>query len=332
MTVAAVPVRRPGPGTVEFVAMHSAGGELGAERCELIEEAALFVDVDGIGRYVLMWTPTDSATGAAGFVAPEGWLGEGAPPAAFSLAAGFAFSEGLFDRIDDVLSIARCPRTPDVIRIVLTPQAHARAKARRAGDLRQVRSGCGTCGAEDVAHLLRGVVAVSAATELSLTALQSLLIRMRERQTLWQASGGAHAALLFDPDGRPQAFAEDLGRHNALDKAIGQCLLGRVPMRGCGVVLSSRSSFEMVAKAARAGLAIVAGVSAASALAVRTAHAFGVTLAGFVRDDRATVYTHARRLVVATSPADGAGPGRNQARSAASESRTASGSGSARAA
>ncbi len=289
------------PGAVGVVAVRCGADGTRVESCALIDESPLFVEVAGVGRHVLMWTPTESGAAAAGYVADEGWLGDGEPSDALSLAAGFAFSEGLFDRIADVESIARCPQAPDVVRIELAPPARARAIARAAGNLRTVRSSCGSCGGEEVEHLLRGVAPVRCATTMPLASLHALVSTMQRRQALWQATGAAHAALLFTPDGDVVAVAEDLGRHNALDKAIGRCLLAGRALDGCGVVLSSRLSFEMVAKAARARLAIVAGVSAASALAVRTAHACGVTLCGFVRDGSATVHTHPRRILVAAA-------------------------------
>ncbi len=329
--------RPPTAGAVVVAAaMHTRAGETHAQVCELIDESPLVVDVAGVGRYTLMWTPMADDRDAAGFVPHDGWLGD-TPSSALSLAAGFAFSEGMFDSIADIESIARCPDSPGVVRLVLTPAARERAGA--AAHERTVRSSCGACGSDDIAHLLRGIRAVRGATTLSPAALQSLAAAMQQRQALWQATGGAHAALVFAPGGEPLAFAEDLGRHNALDKAIGRCLLDGLRLEGGGVVLSSRLSFEMVAKAARAGLAIVAGVSAASALAVRTAQACGITLCGFVRDGRATVYAHARRIAAAADAADAADAARagsaearaarDQPRSAASESRTASGSGSA---
>jgi FdhD protein len=92
-------------------------------------------------------------------------------------------------------------------------------------------------------------------------------------------------------------ISEDLGRHNALDKAIGQCLLAAVPLAGCGTALTSRVTLEMASKAARAGLELVAAVSATSSLAIEVTERFGITLCGFVRNGRATAFTHGRRLL-----------------------------------
>lgn len=284
------------PGVVEIMTIRSRAGTSRTELCELIDESPLFVEVAGVGRYALMWTPTGHGAVPAGFVPFDGWLGDGAPSDAISLAAGFAFSEGLFERLSDLESIARCPDAPDVVRITLAPPARARANAHAGRRARTVYSSCSACGDDEIGHLLHGVSPVVASTTLSLFTLHRLVETMQERQTLWHTTGAAHAALLFSPDVRVLTIAEDLGRHNALDKAIGGCLLDGLPLEGCGVLLSSRLSFEMVAKAARAGLAIVAGVSAPSSLAVATAHACGITLCGFVREDRATVYTHPRRI------------------------------------
>lgn len=286
------------PGTVDVAALRCGAGTARVERCHLIDEAPLFVEVQGVGRYALMWTPTEFRMGAAGFVAGEGWLGDGEPSAALSLATGFAFSEGLFDDIAEIESIARCPQAPDVVRIELAPPARARAAAQSVRSVRTLHSSCGACGGEEVGQLLRGVSPVHASTVLSLRALHGLASTMQRRQSLWQATGAAHAALLFTADGEIVTIAEDLGRHNALDKAIGRCLLVGHRLEGCGAIVSSRLSFEMVAKAARARLAIVAGVSAASSLAVRSAHACGLTLCGLLRNGGATVHTHPQRILV----------------------------------
>ena len=109
-------------------------------------------------------------------------------------------------------------------------------------------------------------------------------------------TGGTHAAGVFDTNGRTLSFAEDLGRHNAMDKAIGKCLLDGLLTDGCGISLSGRASFEMVSKAARAKLELVASVSAPSSLAIEAAERAGITLCGFVRSGCANVYTHPERI------------------------------------
>jgi FdhD protein len=116
---------------------------------------------------------------------------------------------------------------------------------------------------------------------------------MRGRQALYEQTGGTHAAAVFGPD---VAIAEDLGRHNALDKVIGRCLLQRQDLASCGVLLTSRLSFEMIVKAARAKFQLVCAVSAPTSLAIEIANRCGITLCGFVRENRATIFTHPNRV------------------------------------
>jgi FdhD protein len=115
-------------------------------------------------------------------------------------------------------------------------------------------------------------------------------------QTTFALTGSSHAAALFDRDGAIVAFAEDIGRHNALDKAIGKCLLAGGAPRGYGVVLSGRVSLEMIAKAARAGIELVVAVSGVSSYAIAAARQWNITLCGFVRNGRVNIYTDPTRI------------------------------------
>jgi FdhD protein len=122
------------------------------------------------------------------------------------------------------------------------------------------------------------------------------MLTMRGRQAIFARTGGTHAAALFNAKGTLLALAEDLGRHNALDKVIGHCLLHNLPSAGCCVLLSGRVSLEMVTKSARAGIELVAAVSAPSSMAINAARLVGITLCGFVRGDRLTAFSHPGRL------------------------------------
>jgi FdhD protein len=230
---------------------------------------------------------------AQGYTAEDGVLGELEDPEALSLALGFARSEGLIRTVTDIRALSLCPDNPGVVRIQLRDPAAVAVGRRNV----LVNSSCGICGPREILEdNALGLAPVGDGLVLPRSLLPSLMDTMREAQQVFAETGGSHAAALFDGEGLI-AVAEDLGRHNALDKAIGRVLMARGETAGCGAVLSSRLSLEMVLKAIRAGIEVVLAVSAPTSLAIRVADRFGVTLCGFVRDDRATVFTHPQRIV-----------------------------------
>ena len=266
------------------------------DACWVVEEETLTIDVESIGAYTLMWTPTEPIHAPCGFTPEDGVLAAGGVPEILALAAGFAFTEGLFDRIGDIRSLAVCPENPGVVRLALADPQRAQVRRRNV----VVGSSCGICGGrERVEDVVRGIPPVGDRLRLDPVRLDAIMAAMRQRQAVWLATGGTHAAAIFDADGRVLVLAEDLGRHNALDKAIGQCLLAGRPLAGCGTALTSRVTLEMASKAARAGLELVAAVSAASSLAIEVTERFGVTLCGFVRNGRATAFSHGHRIQAA---------------------------------
>lgn len=265
----------------------------GRANCRVIDEDVLTIDVEDVGLYTLMWTPTEGDALACGYVAGEGVLGAAPAPERLALAVGFAHSEGLIGSLADIASMAVCPERPDVVRVRLV--APERSVVRRRDVV--LTSSCGLCGGrEALADGFDDFPPVAERLRLAAAELAALMAAMARRQRLFRATGGAHAAAVFSSHADILAVAEDLGRHNALDKAIGECLLRALPLAGCGVVLSSRLSYEMVAKAARAGIELVAAVSAPTALAIALAERVGITLCGFVRGHAATVYTHPQRI------------------------------------
>ncbi len=260
--------------------------------CWVVQEDALNIEVENVGAYTLMWTPTEDAV-ASGFVAGEGVLGSEQVPERLALATGFAFTEGIIDNLQDIASMEVCPERPDIVRMRLVDPS--KAKVRRSNVL--MTSSCGVCGGRDVLEgEMVGFAEISDKLRLSIDDFLPLMEAMKQRQAVFSTTGGAHAAMIFSADKEILAVAEDLGRHNALDKAIGLCLLRQQPIAGCGAMLSSRLSFEMIAKSARAGLEMVAAVSAPSSLAIAMAERLGITLCGFVRGECATVYTHPERI------------------------------------
>jgi FdhD protein len=278
---------------VEALYLPDADSRSEAFHCRVVEEDALTLDVVDVGHYTLMWTPTVAATTAQGFTLEDGLLGEGEQPEGLALAMGFALSEGLIESLSDIRSLAVCPDNPKVVRIQLHHPENVKTSRRNV----VIDSSCGICGPREILEDNALDLPVAKDTlRLPRAAIVPLMQEMREGQQVFEETGGSHAAAIFDDSGTVLAVAEDLGRHNAMDKAIGMVLLQRGNLDGCGIVLSSRLSLEMVLKAVRTGLQMMLAVSAPTSLAIEVADKFGVTLCGFVREQRATVYTHAQRV------------------------------------
>jgi FdhD protein len=223
------------------------------------------------------------------------------PGADRDLTAGFLFTEGVIDKAADIarLDVHRDGAHVDV---TLAP-GRAEAIPGLLGTRRQVtmNSSCGMCGRRSLESLAREAPALAEAWTVSSGMLAGLPDSLRAAQDAFATTGGLHAAGLFDRDGRLEASAEDVGRHNAVDKLLGRMLMaGRLPLGNSILFVSGRSSFEIVQKAFLAGIPFVASVSAPSSLAVDLAAESGLTLAGFVRDRRFNVYTHPARVATGT--------------------------------
>lgn len=283
-------------GVIDVEALYSAdtATEHLPQDCRVVEEDALLLDIDGVGHYTLMWTPTGVADVAHGYSFEDGVLGEVEQPEGLALALGFALSEGLIEDLSDLKSIAVCPDRSGVVRVQLhRPEA---VTAHRRNVI--INSSCGICGPQEILEdNALGLEDVPDTLRLRRGQFPLLMEQMRAQQRIFHETGGSHAAAIIDPGGEIVALAEDLGRHNALDKAIGLALLERGSVRGCGAVLSSRLSLELVLKAVRTDLEIMLAVSAPTSLAIDVAERFGVTLCGFVRDSRATIYSHPHRIL-----------------------------------
>jgi FdhD protein len=156
---------------------------------------------------------------------------------------------------------------------------------------------CGLCGRLTIASLQARVEAVRGDWSVSAAVIASLPEKLRSSQAVFESTGGLHAAGLFDRAGVLQLSAEDVGRHNAVDKISGRTLLeGRHPLDASILLVSGRTSFELVQKALLAGIPIIAAVSAPSSLAVDLANDAGITLCGFVRGARFNIYSHPHRI------------------------------------
>ncbi len=214
-----------------------------------------------------------------------------------ALALGFLFTEGVIADHDDVRGVTTTEE--DVVRVDLAPARAASLPALLAGR-RQVTttSSCGLCGRQSRESLDLQLAAVSVAWTVPAATVLGLAATLRAAQAGFEETGGLHAAGLFDLDGRLDDVAEDVGRHNAVDKLIGRRLRARrLPAHDRILFVSGRSSFEIVQKAWMAGVPMVGAVSAPSSLAVALAERAGITLLGFVRDGRANVYAHPARLL-----------------------------------
>ena len=158
-------------------------------------------------------------------------------------------------------------------------------------------SACGVCGATTVESLALDFAPLAAGPTVGAAMLPRLSDRLRVQQRIFESTGGLHAAGLFDERGELQLLREDIGRHNAVDKVVGRALLdGRLPLERSVLAVSGRAGYEVVQKAVAAGIPILAAVGASSSLAVATAERFGMTLVGFLRDDRFNVYTSPERI------------------------------------
>lgn len=218
------------------------------------------------------------------------------------LALGFLFAEGIVRGVEDVGTVAHCGRPGDegygnVIDVSPAPgvdlEIEPLAPSRR-GTL--VSAACGVCGRRSIDDLLERCAPLPASAPVPASLLTSSVGRLGELQAIFRRTGGVHAAAAFDRDGALLAAAEDVGRHNAVDKVVGRLLLDGALSRAALLAVSGRSSFEIVQKAATARIPVVAGVSAASSLAIDLAERTGVTLAAFVRGERLNVYSHPERL------------------------------------
>jgi FdhD protein len=214
------------------------------------------------------------------------------------LASGLLYGEGLVNHASDIEAIETSTRRPNVVNVRLSPgvQMELQTATRRFS----AGSSCGVCGTTG----LDAAIARAAATRIGETrpVQWELLLRlpdlMRAAQSKFGDTGGIHAAALFDFSGNLITIAEDVGRHNAIDKLVGETLLaGGLPLHEHIILLSGRASFELVQKALRTNVAILAAIGAPSSLAVNLAVASGLTLVGFLRQKHFNVYSGAQRLV-----------------------------------
>ncbi len=225
------------------------------------------------------------------------------PGADFELAAGFLYSEGVISCREDIQRMSYCvdesvdgEQRYNIVNVTLREGLNP--------DLQPLErhfyttSACGVCGKASLEALrFRGCPAIVSEPIVTAEMIYTLPDKLRADQGVFHATGGLHAAALFDSQGHLLNLHEDVGRHNALDKLIGSALLSeQLPLSNYIVMVSGRSSFEILQKCTTAGVPIVCSVSAPSSLAVSVAKEFGITLIGFLRGERFNVYTGLERI------------------------------------
>jgi FdhD protein len=214
------------------------------------------------------------------------------------LAAGFLLSEGIIKSKEDIASMAACGHNSNVLHVMLSSGVDIDF----ARLTRHVfaSSSCGLCGKATIASVHAQFPPIERDDfEIHPDIISSLPEKMRARQSTFERTGGLHAAAIFNALGQLIVLREDIGRHNALDKVMGYCLLNdHYPADRNVLLVSGRSSFEIVQKALAGRVPIVAAVSAPSSLAAQFADANGQTLIGFLRERRMNIYTHAHRIAL----------------------------------
>ncbi len=262
-------------GACDVPARRVRGGAIEATQECVAQEVAVAFELDGSPHVVMLATPADLE----------------------DFALGFCLTEGLIEAPAD---LEGCEIRLREKGIVLALRLSARCAARDGTPRRNLtgRTGCGLCGTDDLDRVVRLPERALPSTPIRAAALERAMHELARRQPLGQATGATHAAGFCGLDGRVLLVREDVGRHNALDKLIGALLRAALDPGEGFVAVTSRASVEMVQKTALAGVSILAAVSAPTQLAIQCARDANLLLAGFVREDRATIYAGASRVRV----------------------------------
>lgn len=225
------------------------------------------------------------------------------PGADFELAAGFLFSESLLRTPDDVSRIAYCtdpgePQRQNIVNVGLAPGVPFDFERFRRNVY--TSSSCGLCGTAAIEQIARSVARPPLGRfQMPPAVLRSLPEKIASAQRVFSRTGGLHAAALFRPDGDLLLLREDVGRHNAVDKLVGNRFLARaLPDSNTVLLVTGRAGFELVQKAAMAGVPFLAAIGAPSTLAIELARAQGMTLVGFLREGRFNVYCCPDRIAL----------------------------------
>ncbi|MCI2284932.1 formate dehydrogenase accessory sulfurtransferase FdhD [Colwellia sp. MSW7] len=245
------------------------------DRCAdlIAQEVAVALVYNGISHAVMMVSPT----------------------ALENFAIGFSLTEGIINRTDEIYAIDIIEQEKGIeIALTISSRRFIQLKGRRRS--LTGRTGCGICGAESLEQVKVPLESVVSNFTIEHAAINQATVNLARHQPLQKLTGAVHGATWCDIDGNVIHVCEDVGRHNALDKLIGLLWSDHVLRQPGFLLISSRASYEIVQKAAKAGIAIIAAVSAPTTLAINIADETGITLIGFSRQNRHVVYSHAYRL------------------------------------
>lgn len=219
----------------------------------------------------------------------------------FELALGFLFTEGVIQSLDQVESIKYCEdvgraeERENVVRVELKPEVIIDFEKLQRNFY--TTSSCGVCGKSSIEAVKVNCTAISVNERINADLIHTLPEKLREAQRVFEHTGGLHASGLFNLKGELILLREDVGRHNALDKVVGAMLLkNELPLSNYMLLVSGRTSFELVQKAALAGIPLLAAIGAPSSLAVNLAEDCGMTLIGFIRDGKFNIYSGKERI------------------------------------
>ena len=239
------------------------------------QEVAVALEYNGVSHAVMLATPLDLD----------------------DFALGFSLSEGILQRPDQLYGIEQVASAQGItLQLEVATRCFEGLKDKRRN--LTGRTGCGLCGTENLQQALRPLPQLPQSAPVTASAVAAALRQLPQLQRLGQATGSVHAAAFSNPAGAVQLLREDVGRHNALDKLVGALARSGTDPAGGFMLVSSRASVEMVQKAALAGCPLLVAVSAPTALAVASAAAAGMTLAGLARGDDLVIYAGAERLTL----------------------------------
>ena len=264
------------PGHVPRSIVRWRDGRLERLEDQIAEEVPVAMLYNGVSFAVMMATPHDLE----------------------DFALGFSLSEGLIGAAGNLLAIEQRHLLEGIeLAMTVAESAPAARLDHQRERLLPGRGGCGICGTRQLEETVRQPRHVEAGEPVSRVALERALTALHAHQPMNATTGAVHAAAWSDRDGNVVLVREDVGRHNALDKLIGAMHLACIAPTSGMLLLTSRASYEMVTKAASAGISIMAAISAPTALAIELARSAGITLVGFARPGSHNIYTHPERLL-----------------------------------